>query len=226
MKCIVTAGPTYEPLDQVRRLTNFSTGTLGTALALSLSQHFSTLLLRSVCATASPVPAAQPHCQVLDFSTPQNLLERLSAQATHEPCALFHAAAVNDFGFGKVYEKLADGALQEIHSTKFSTRLDHPLLAELIPSPKILLQLRALFPNALIVGWKYETDGSPATLLAKAQQQLTQAGSDLCVMNGPAYGKGFGLLSRESSLAFSHLASQEELLLSLTRLTQQYGDRT
>jgi phosphopantothenoylcysteine decarboxylase/phosphopantothenate--cysteine ligase len=33
MKCIVTAGPTFEELDEVRRLTNFSTGTLGTELA-------------------------------------------------------------------------------------------------------------------------------------------------------------------------------------------------
>jgi len=33
MKCIVTAGPTYEELDEVRRMANFSTGTLGTELA-------------------------------------------------------------------------------------------------------------------------------------------------------------------------------------------------
>ena len=33
MRCIVTAGPTFEPLDEVRRLTNFSTGRLGTELA-------------------------------------------------------------------------------------------------------------------------------------------------------------------------------------------------
>ena len=33
MNCIVTAGPTYEPMDNVRRLTNFSTGKLGTELA-------------------------------------------------------------------------------------------------------------------------------------------------------------------------------------------------
>jgi len=32
MRCIVTAGPTYEPLDKVRRLTNFSSGRLGSEL--------------------------------------------------------------------------------------------------------------------------------------------------------------------------------------------------
>ena len=39
MNCVVTAGPTYEPLDEVRRLTNFSTGRLGTELANTLTRH-------------------------------------------------------------------------------------------------------------------------------------------------------------------------------------------
>ena len=39
MKCVVTAGPTYEPLDEVRRLTNFSTGNLGSGLANFLTER-------------------------------------------------------------------------------------------------------------------------------------------------------------------------------------------
>src|ERR1017187_8769832 len=47
MKCIVTAGPTYEPLDGVRRLTNFSSGRLGSELAsfLTARGHETTLLI-------------------------------------------------------------------------------------------------------------------------------------------------------------------------------------
>ena len=47
MNCIVTAGPTYQPLDDVRRLTNFSTGRLGTELAnfLAARGHQVTLLV-------------------------------------------------------------------------------------------------------------------------------------------------------------------------------------
>jgi phosphopantothenate---cysteine ligase (CTP) len=47
MNCIVTAGPTYEPLDEVRRLTNFSTGRLGSELAtfLTTQGHQVTLLI-------------------------------------------------------------------------------------------------------------------------------------------------------------------------------------
>src|SRR6516162_7754679 len=37
--CVITAGPTYEPLDNVRRLTNFSTGQLGSELAAFFTTH-------------------------------------------------------------------------------------------------------------------------------------------------------------------------------------------
>src|SRR5436309_8084245 len=47
MHCVVTAGPTYESLDGVRRLTNFSTGRLGSELVNFLAErgHEATLLL-------------------------------------------------------------------------------------------------------------------------------------------------------------------------------------
>jgi phosphopantothenoylcysteine decarboxylase/phosphopantothenate--cysteine ligase len=38
MKVIVTCGPSYEPIDQVRRLTNFSTGELGVLLSDELAR--------------------------------------------------------------------------------------------------------------------------------------------------------------------------------------------
>src|SRR5687768_14363623 len=39
VNCVITAGPTYEPLDEVRRLTNFSTGRLGSELATYLTSQ-------------------------------------------------------------------------------------------------------------------------------------------------------------------------------------------
>jgi phosphopantothenoylcysteine synthetase/decarboxylase len=38
MKVIVTCGPGYEPIDQVRRITNFSTGELGVRLCNELAR--------------------------------------------------------------------------------------------------------------------------------------------------------------------------------------------
>ena len=39
MRVIVTCGPSYEPIDRVRRLTNFSTGELGLLLAAALARE-------------------------------------------------------------------------------------------------------------------------------------------------------------------------------------------
>jgi len=60
MKCIVTGGPAYEELDEVRRLTNFSTGTLGAELAKFLvEQGHEVQWLRGHYATCRLDPAAQ-----------------------------------------------------------------------------------------------------------------------------------------------------------------------
>jgi phosphopantothenate---cysteine ligase (CTP) len=194
MRCLVTAGPSYEPLDRVRRLTNFSTGALGTALAerLAMAGH-EVILLRGVSSTA-PLPKSQASLRLEDFSTSSDLAGRVLAHATGDRIAIFHSAAVADFTFGLVYERDEAGRLSPVLGGKVSTR-DGTLLAELRPTPKILAGLREWFPNAWIVGWKYEVDGSHATVLAKAQAQLTSSRSDLCVTNGPAWGDGFGLVS-------------------------------
>jgi phosphopantothenoylcysteine synthetase/decarboxylase len=45
MKVIVTSGPGYEPIDEVRRITNFLTGELGIFLII-LRNHFADALIR------------------------------------------------------------------------------------------------------------------------------------------------------------------------------------
>ena len=210
MRCIVTAGPTVEPLDSVRRLTNHSTGSLGTDLAnhLACAGH-DVLLLRSRTATAAP----PLHAVTTEaFATAADLLERFQAHATGEPVAIFHAAAVGDFQVGTVFRREADGGLVPVHSGKHSTR-DGVLLAELRPTPKILAQLRDLYPKAWITGWKYEVDGTRDEVLARARAQMQSCRSDAVVANGPAYGPGYCWMTNHSQ---SHLGDSRELYRLLT----------
>lgn len=205
MHCIVTAGPTVEPLDSVRRLTNHSTGTLGTDLANHLAGcGHDVLLLRSRTATATPALHA---VTTEAFATAGDLLERFQAHATGEPVAIFHAAAVGDFQIGTVFRRDSDGGLVPVHSGKHSTR-DGVLLAELRPTPKILAQLRDLYPKAWITGWKYEVDGTRDEVLQRARAQLQSCRSDAVVANGPAYGPGYCWMTNHSQ---SHLGDSREL---------------
>jgi phosphopantothenoylcysteine synthetase/decarboxylase len=204
MRCIVTAGPTVEPLDSVRRLTNHSTGTLGTDLANHLAGcGHDVLLLRSRTATAAPALHA---VTTEAFATAADLLGRFQTHATQEPVAIFHAAAVGDFQVGAVFRRDDDGRLTPVHSGKFSTR-DGSLLAELRPTPKILAQLRDLYPKAWITGWKYEVDGTRDEVLQRARAQLQSCRSDAVVANGPAHGLGFTWLTADREQALDDGAS-------------------
>src|SRR5262249_49126469 len=101
MRCIVTAGPTYEPLDKVRRLTNFSTGRLGSELAsyLSAQGHEVTLLIGQLASFHR-----ESHARSIQmFSTTEDLRKRLQALGGQSADAIFHAAAVSDFTFGKIW---------------------------------------------------------------------------------------------------------------------------
>lgn len=216
VKCIVTAGPTSEPLDAVRRLTNLSTGQLGTALSSHLVKRgHAVTLLRSVSAVA-PLPVGS--VQAVPFTTTANLTERLQELASSSVGAVFHAAAVSDFTGGRIWLRRSDGTLTEISSSKVSTR-DGTLLAELVPTPKVISKLREFFPGAWLVGWKYEVDGGPAALMMRAEQQIVENKTDGCVMNGPAYGSGFGLLTGGGE--FSHHADAAALCNALADLLEQ-----
>jgi phosphopantothenoylcysteine decarboxylase/phosphopantothenate--cysteine ligase len=191
MRCIVTAGPTFESLDRVRRLTNFSTGHLGTLLADTLTEHgHSVVLLRGEMASA-PLPRLTQ--QGLPFASTIDLASRFLEFATDESIAVFHAAAVADFTPTAVHRRDPAGHLHRLTSPKFSTR-DGSLFVELRPTPKLLPSLRTWFPAARIFGWKYEAEGDHTTALARGHDQLLSSRSDVCVVNGPAHGPGFTAL--------------------------------
>ena len=95
---------------------------------------------------------------------------------------------------------------------KISTR-QGTLLAELVPTPKIIADLREWFPRARLVGWKYEAEGDRAAVIQLAQRQITECRTDACVANGPAYGGGFGLVRAGGE--YSHLPDRAALFASL-----------
>jgi phosphopantothenoylcysteine decarboxylase/phosphopantothenate--cysteine ligase len=221
MRCVVTVGPTYEPLDDVRRLTNFSTGRLGTELAnfLTARGHEVTLLLGEQ-ATFRGEPRAR---QVETFTTTLDLRDRLQALSGPSIEALFHTAAVSDFAFGKVWRRSPQGELAEVQAGKIPTRLG-PLLVELVPTPKIITRLRGWFPRAHLVGWKYEVDGDLESTIRLAENQIAECHTDACVANGPAFGPGFGLI--QTGGAFARCPDQAALFDALAASLDSFQPRS
>lgn len=195
---LVTCGPAYEPIDAVRCITNHSTGELGTLLAEALAAAgFAVTCLRGKMA----VHPAPKNARVIPFGTNGSLIETL--ESIEPPAAVFHAAALCDFTVAQD----PDG--------KGKIRSDTPELRLVLkPAAKVLPLLRPLFPDALIVGWKYEVDGTREEAIERGRHQIAKCNTSACVVNGPAYGEGLGLLENGNVL---HQATRPELCGHLAR---------
>lgn len=196
---LVTIGPTQEPLDAMRLISNRSTGTLGTMLALQLFESgHSVIALRGVGSTADSSKLRR-HCQrVIPFGSTAGLkasLENLSAEQL-PITGVFHAAAVSDFF-------LPSGGTGKIPTAK------GPLTLTLEPTPKLLPLMCRWFPSAKIIGWKFEAEGNKETALTAGLSQIKHCDTDACVMNGPSYGGGFGVLTKSGDL--THFPDREAL---------------
>ena len=188
MKIIVTCGPSYEPIDEVRRITNFSTGTLGTRLASALAEAgHEVICLKGVASTTSEKVS---QAETVPFTTNADLLERLEELGqTRSVGAIFHAAALADF---KV-------SWEGVGRRKISSR-EGPITLTLVPAEKVIGKLRGYFPEAKLIGWKYELDGGMEELLEKGERQMAENHTDYCILNGVAYGEGFGVQERGNAL--------------------------
>lgn len=208
MTILVTIGPTQEPLDSMRLISNRSTGKLGTLLATSLADQGHTIIaLRGTGATASPASLERENIRVISFTTTEDLrscLERLSNEERID--AIFHAAAVSDF------------TLPAAGNGKIPTS-DGSVTLTLEPTPKLLPRMRDWFPSAMIAGWKFEAGGDHDEALAEGHAQIATCHTDACVVNGPSYGEGFGVLSRAGEL--THLPDKPTLC---TYLAGQLGN--
>lgn len=207
MKILVTCGPAHEPIDDVRRITNFSTGRLGIGLANHFAKagHHVTCLIGHHATFHGEIHAARKST----FSTAESLgqaLESISKDSGAD--AIFHAAAVSDFIVS--HAETMDG--QPIEFGKIPSSLGELRLV-LRSAPKILPELRGWFPNALIVGWKYEIDGDRESAMARGIAQVTRCNTDLCVVNGKAYGLGFGIC--DGARLLQHARGHHELFAAL-----------
>jgi len=186
MKVMVTCGPSYEPIDGARRITNFSTGSLG----ISLSNSFTDLGWQVTCLKGEQAtcPAVLRACRHLPFSTNDDLALKVATLAGEGSWdAVLHVAALCDFRVAGMTNERGE----TLRSLKFSSRTGRLSLA-LDPATKVLPQLRGWFPHARIVGWKYELASTRADAFATAFTQLAECDTDACVLNGTAYGDGFG----------------------------------
>lgn len=169
LKAVVTAGPTREPIDPVRFITNRSSGKQGFAVAEALAAAGA-----QVTVIAGPTALALgPAIQRVDVETAQQMLDA-SLAAAADADLLVSAAAVADYRMQMV-------AAQKMKKT------GEELTLQLVKNPDILATLRASHPRLYLVGFAAETE----RLAEHARDKLARKGLDLIAANWVGDGKAF-----------------------------------
>ncbi|MBP1678545.1 MAG: phosphopantothenoylcysteine decarboxylase [Bacteroidetes bacterium] len=171
---LVTAGPTYEPIDPVRFIGNRSSGKMGFALAAAAAQRGGDVTLIS-----GPVALRTPrNTRRVDVAT---AAEMQAAVEREFPAAdlVIMAAAVGDFApvspsQSKLKREQLDGDRLTLEFTK---------------NPDILKSIGQRKRHQVLVGFALETDDE----LANARNKLAAKNLDAVVLNNPTVpGAGFG----------------------------------
>lgn len=161
MNYLITAGPTREPLDPVRFLSNRSSGKMGYAIAAAAQRAGHTVTLIS-----GPVSLSAPEgVQLIRVTTAQEMHGQVLAELPQADVAIF-TAAVADY-------RPVSASAQKIKKE------EGPATLELERTPDILGSARAAGFKGLLVGFAAETEN----LLANAGEKLRRKGCNLVVAN-------------------------------------------
>ncbi|MGA2132363.1 MAG: bifunctional phosphopantothenoylcysteine decarboxylase/phosphopantothenate--cysteine ligase CoaBC [Bryobacteraceae bacterium] len=158
---LITAGPTQEPLDPVRYISNRSSGKMGYALAEAAAARGAKVILVS-----GPVNLTPPRgCTVVAVHTAREMRDRVF-ENLQPATIIIKAAAVADFHLTKVPQQ---------KMKKTAARLS----LELDPTPDILAELGRKKGDRLLVGFAAETEN----LQQETRRKLEAKNCDMVVGN-------------------------------------------
>jgi phosphopantothenoylcysteine decarboxylase / phosphopantothenate---cysteine ligase len=160
-KILITAGPTEEPLDPVRFITNLSSGKMGYALARVARRHGAQVTL-----ITGPTNLSLPSVE--------NIIKVRTAQEMHK-------AVIDNYKKSTVIIKAAAVAdyRPKIFVKEKIKKDNKPRSIELERNPDIIAEIGQNKKNIVLIGFAMETKD----LLANAREKLKKKNMDLIVAN-------------------------------------------
>ena len=189
---LVTAGPTREPLDPVRYLSNHSSGKMGYALAEAAAARGAAVTLVSG-PTALPMPEG---VSVVPVETTADLLDAMMRLCSAQD-VIIQAAAPADYRFAQVSDK------------KLKKQSGEPLTLTMIENPDVAKAVaERKRAGQTLIGFAAETNDT----LAHAREKRLRKGLDMIVANDVTQaGAGFGVDTNIATL----ITAQGETALPL-----------
>ncbi|MGD8627794.1 MAG: bifunctional phosphopantothenoylcysteine decarboxylase/phosphopantothenate--cysteine ligase CoaBC [bacterium] len=201
-KVIITGGATLEPIDDVRFISNRSSGKMAAALAgVAARRGARTVLVSGI--TYVPPP---PGVETVTVETGDEMKQAIQDEWEDADCIVM-AAAVCDFKPGKV----AKGKLRRQEGLKL----------ELVSTDDILGDLSRKKNRQMIVGFALETEDE----LARGKRKLDEKDLDLVIANNPLReGTGFGSDFNAGYLIYRDGRVEDVPLMSKLDLSEKVFD--
>ena len=175
MKILITSGGTKEYIDDVRVLTNISSGALGAKIAESFT--WDNHEVHYVYTKGSVLPRNDFKDKTrLFFHVVKDVVSLVhkTAELIPEMDVIIHAMAVSDFGFSPCKEKLKSNSTEDFINS---------LRDRITVNPKVLSHMRDWNPKAVLISFKFEVGKTNEDLLDIARKSLIANRCDIVVAN-------------------------------------------
>lgn len=195
-KIIITAGGTSEKIDNVRKITNSSSGKLGMAIANRLLQENDNIMIYYVCSKNSLRPT-NDRVKVVEIDGTVDLKNTIENMLVNEHIDYFiHSMAVSDYmtdyvtTIERIKKSINENAdideafqnIEVINGNKISSYEDN-LVIILKPTPKIISIIKELSPSTYLVGFKLLDGVSKEELIEVAKKLRNKNQCDLVIAN-------------------------------------------
>ena len=195
-KIVITAGGTSEKIDNVRKITNSSSGKLGLTIANHLLKENDDLIIYYVCSKNSLRPLDK-RIKVIEIDDTINLKKEIENLLLNEKIDYFiHSMAVSDYmtDYVTTIERIkasikntsnleeAFSNIEIINGNKISSYEDN-LVIVLKQTPKIISIIKDLSPQTYLVGFKLLDGVSKEELISVAKKLRDKNKCNLVVAN-------------------------------------------
>ena len=195
-KIIITSGGISEKIDNVRKITNSSSGKLGMLIANHLLEENDDIFIYYICSYKTLRPV-DDRVKILEVNGTLNLKEKIENILTKEKIDYFiHSMAVSDYmtdyvtTIDKIKKSIRENNnideafknIEIIKGNKISSYEDN-LVIVLKPTPKIISIIKDLSPKTYLVGFKLLDGVSKEELIEVAKKLRDKNKCDLVVAN-------------------------------------------
>jgi len=200
LKVLITCGATWVAIDDVRVISNISSGEMGHVIAQAFSAKKA-----DVTILEGPVTHAltDKKIKIIKYFFFDELAATLKKELVKNYDIVIHAAAISDF-------KVKGASKSKISSQK-------TLSLDLIATPKIINDIKRLSPKSFLVGFKLETKFNLNEIFKEVRSLFTDSCCDLVVANTLKGGyKGY-IIDADGKI-MAQVSSKEQVAQHLVKL--------